>query len=246
MLIRLAEVLGIADLAELTGDQSMTTPRFAYGEHPTVPAIRNAVQRYSLSRPNRPPQPIATLRERAAVAWRLWHQSPNRRTDVGAVLPGLLTDCQDTAAMLDGSARRDAHAVLADVYHLAQHVLVNAAPPELLWLVVERGMAAAQIADQPLALAGAAWTVGNMLRIGGRMDEALALVHDAANLLEPRLPDADDEWRAMWGALQLHGAVTAARAGRDGEAWAHWDRAAEAVQRLPAGYGRHWTAFGGG
>jgi hypothetical protein len=85
-----------------------------------------------------------------------------------------------------------------------------------------------------------------MLRIEGRMDEALALVHDAADLLEPHLPDADDEWRAMWGALQLHGAVTAARAGRDGEAWAHWDRADAAARHLPAGYAHEWTAFGAG
>ena len=173
MLIRLAEVLGLADLAELTGDQSMVIPRFAYGEHPAVPAIRDAVQRYTVSRPDRPPQPVATLRERVAFAWHAWHSSTNRRTDVGSVLPDLLIDCQDTAAVLDGVDRREAHAVLSDAYHLAQHSLVNAAPPELLWLVVERGMAAAQIADQPLALAGAAWTVGNMLRIGGRMDEAL-------------------------------------------------------------------------
>jgi hypothetical protein len=29
----------------------------------------------------------------------------------------------------------------------------------------------------------------------------------------------------MWGALQLHAAITVGRAGRDGGAWAHWDRA---------------------
>ena len=193
MLIRLAEVLGIADLADLTGDQSTRIPRFAYGEHPTVPAIRDAVQRYSLMTQGAGPPPLATLRERVAAAWRDWHQSPNRRSDVGAVLPRLLVDSQDAVAALDGQARREANAVLAEAYHLAQHVLVNAAPPELLWLVVERGMTAAQAADQPLALAGAAWTVGNMLRIGGRMDEALNLVHEAADLLERWQP------AAAWG-----------------------------------------------
>jgi transcriptional regulator with XRE-family HTH domain len=247
MLIRLAEVLGIGDLVELTGDQSMRINRFAYGEHPTVPAIRAAVQRYTLTRPDRPAQPVGVLRERMSAAWRTWHRSPNRRTDVGSVLPDLIVDCQDTVAVLDdGAERRDANAVLAEAYHLAQHVLVNAAPPDLLWLVVERAMAAAQAADRPLALAGGAWTVGNMLRVDGRMDEALALVHDAADLLEPHLADEGDEWRAMWGALQLHGAVTAARAGRDGEAWAHWDRADTAVSHLPPGYAHRWTAFGAG
>jgi hypothetical protein len=48
----------------------------------------------------------------------------------------------------------------------------------------------------------------------------------------------------MWGALQLHAALTCARAGRDGEAWLYWDRAASAVRRLPAGYAHSWTKFG--
>src|SRR5262249_45319141 len=108
----------------------------------------------------------------------------------------------------------------------------------------DRGMAAAQVADDPLALGGAAWTIGMMLRGGGRMDESLRLVHDAAQVLEPHLPDAPADWRGMWGALQLHAANTAARAGREGDAWAHWDRAETAVRRLPAGYSHPWTAFG--
>lgn len=244
MLVRLAEVLDIADLAELTGDQSIIPPRLAYGEHPSVPAIRDVLQRYSLSRPDRPPEPVAALRHRVDAAWRTWHTSPTRRTDVGTVLPALLTDCQTAAALHEGSERREAHAVLADAYHLTQHAIVNAAEPELLWLVVERGMTAAQIADDPLALAGAAWTVGMMLRVGGRMDEAVELVHEAVDLLEPRLPDAPDDWLGMSGALHLHAAQTAARAGRDGQAWAHWDRAERAARRLPSGYAHPWTVFG--
>jgi hypothetical protein len=122
--------------------------------------------------------------------------------------------------------------------------MVNAVELELLWATVERGMAAAQMADEPLALAGAAWTVGMMLRVGGRMDEALLLADEAAGFLEPRLADSPDEWLAMWGALKLHGALSSARAGRDGVAWAYWDRAAEAAARLPDGYGHPWTVFG--
>lgn len=47
----------------------------------------------------------------------------------------------------------------------------------------------------------------------------------------------------MWGALQLHAAATLARAGREGDAWAHWDRAADLARRLPAGYAHPWTMF---
>src|SRR5262245_12465655 len=244
MLIRLAEVLGVTDLAEITGGLSMGITQFQRGEYACVPAICAAVQRYTLIRPSGQPQPVEHLRARAAHAWRTWHTSQNRRTDVGALLPALVTDCRDAAAALDGAERRAAHAVLADAYHLTQHALVNAAEPELLWLVVERAMTAAQVADEPLALAGAAWTVGMMLRQAGRVDEALALVREGADLIDPYLDEAPDDWRGMWGALRLHGAVTAARAGRDGDAWAHWDQAETAVRRLPDAYHHPWTMFG--
>ena len=245
MLLRLAEVLRLDDLATLVGEsQSLEVAGLVRERHPSVSGIRAVVQRYTVSRPDRAPHPVAVLRGRVAAAWRTWHTSLDRRSEVGAVLPPLLTDCQDAAVLLAGPDRRAAYAVLADAYHLAQHVLVNAAEPELLWLVVDRGMAAAQTADEPLALAGAAWTVGMMLRVGGRMEEALALTSEAAGVLEPYLPDAPVEWRAMWGALQLHGALTAARVGREGDAWALWDRADAAARALPAGYAHPWTVFG--
>jgi transcriptional regulator with XRE-family HTH domain len=245
MLIRLAEVLGVTDLADLSGEQSVRVARLVYADHPAVPAIRDAVQRYRLTAPPDEPPPQAELRHRVADAWRVWHGSRVRRTDVGALLPGLLDDCQRSAAGTDGVERRTAHATLASAYQLAQHCLVNASEPALTWLVVERAMAAAQIADEPMALAGAAWTVGMVLRAEGRVDESLDLVHEAADVLAPHLPgQRDDDWRGMWGALQLHGALTAARAGRDGDAWLHWDRAAETARRLPAGYHHPWTVFG--
>jgi transcriptional regulator with XRE-family HTH domain len=244
MLLRLAEVLRV-DLVALTGEQSVPIAGFAYGWHAVVPAVRDAVQRYTVTRPEEAPYPVAVLRDRAASAWRSWHTSPTRRTDVGTVLPALLSDCHAAAAILDGADRRAAHAVLADAYRLAQHVLVNAAKPELMWLVAERSMNAAHIADQPVALAGAAWTVGMVLRTAGRMDEALALVDEAATVLEPALPEAPHDWRGLWGALQLHAASTLARTGREGDAWARWTRAADTVRQLPSGYAHSWSMFSG-
>jgi len=99
-------------------------------------------------------------------------------------------------------------------------------------------------AGTPAALAGAAWTLGMVQRSAGDTDGALTLVRDAAGLLEPRLEDAGDEMRAMYGALQLHAATTAARAGREGDAWRHWDTARATAGRL-GGYHHPWTMFGG-
>ena len=38
--------------------------------------------------------------------------------------------------------------------------------------------------------------------------------------------------RALYGALQLHAATTAARGGREGDAWRHWDAASATAGRL--------------
>jgi hypothetical protein len=105
-------------------------------------------------------------------------------------------------------------------------------------------MTAAQEADTPAALAGAAWTLGMVQRSAGDTDGALTLTREAADMLEPRLEDAGDELRALYGALQLHAATTAARAGREGDAWRHWDTASATASRLPGGYYHSWTMFG--
>jgi hypothetical protein len=105
-------------------------------------------------------------------------------------------------------------------------------------------MAAAQDADTPVALAGAAWTLGMVQRSAGDTDGALTLARDAAGLLEPRLEDADDKLRALYGALQLHAATTAAKGGREGDAWRHWDAASATAERLPGGFYHPWTMFG--
>ena len=83
----------------------------------------------------------------------------------------------------------------------------------MTWTAADRAMSAAQDADQPLALAGAAWTLGMVQRSAGDTDGALALATQAAALLEPALEESGDEPRALYGALQLHAAITAAQAG---------------------------------
>src|SRR5260370_18225352 len=46
-------------------------------------------------------------------------------------------------------------------------------------------------------------------------------------------------------ARHLHAATTAARAGREADAWRHWDAARAAAGRLSDRYHHPWTVFGG-
>jgi hypothetical protein len=224
---------------DLGGAVSVPVSSFARIPHDAVPAIRDPLLTVPAG-----PADVAALAARTADAWLLWHQSTEHRTDVGRILPRLVTDARIAARTAEGQDRRAASAVLADVYALVQHEMVWASEAELTWTAADRAMTAAQEADTPAALAGAAWTLGMVQRSAGDTDAALTLAQEAAGLLEPRLEDADDEMRGLYGALQLHAATTAARARREGDAWRHWDAASATAGRLPGGYYHPWTMFG--
>jgi transcriptional regulator with XRE-family HTH domain len=250
LLIKLAEALAVGDVAVLAGTDmdlgaaaSVPVSSFARVPHDAVPAIREAVRDPLLVLPTRTVD-VAALAARTTDSWRLWHQSAQHRTDVGRVLPRLVTDARVAARTAEGAGRRAANAVLADVYALVQHEVVWASETELTWIVADRAMTAAQEADMPGALAGAAWTLAIVQRSTGDTDAAMTLALEAAGLLVPRLEDAGDELRAMYGALYLHAATTAARAGREGDAWRYWDIASGTANRLAGGYYHQWTMFG--
>jgi transcriptional regulator with XRE-family HTH domain len=249
LLVKLAEALAVGDVTVLAGidmdlgGASVPVGSFARIPHDAVPAIREAVRAPLLTVPDGPAG-VGALASRTADAWVTWHASAEHRTDVGRVLPRLVTDARIAARTATGEDRRAANAVLADVYALVQHEVVWASETELMWTAADRAMTAAQEADQPLPLAGAAWTLGMVQRSAGDTDGALTLADEAAGLLEPRLEDGTDELRAMYGALRLHAATTAARAGREGDAWRHWDAADGTASRLSDHYHHPWTMFG--
>jgi transcriptional regulator with XRE-family HTH domain len=250
VLVKLAEALAVGDIAVLAGTDmdiggadSIPVASFARIPHDAVPAIRDAIRDPMLSAPSAHAD-IESLSSRVADAWQLWHTSREHRTDVGRILPRMITDARVAARSAEGPERRSANAVLADVYALVQHEVVWASEAELTWTVADRAMSAAQEADTPVALAGAAWTLGMVQRSVGDTDGALSLARDAAALLEPLLEEATDEVRGLAGALDLHAAMTCARAGREGDAWRHWDQARVTAQRLPDHYHHPWTMFG--
>ena len=207
VLVKLAEALAVGDVAVLAGTDmdlggaaSVPVASFARIPHDAVPAIREAVRDPMLTVPAGPVD-VAALAARTADAWLLWHQSPEHRTDVGRILPRLVTDARIAARDGRGPGRRAASAVLADVYALVQHEVVWASEAELTWTAADRAMTAAQDADTPAALAGAAWTLGMVQRSAGDTDGALTLARDAAGLLEPawKTPTTSCAgWTARW------------------------------------------------
>ncbi len=245
VVLRIAEVLRVGDLADLTGDQSMSVAMFTGPGHPRLPQVRAAIDAFPLA--SRQPAPSTThLQERLVRAWQARHSAPNHRDVVGALLPALIQDAQRAVLQADsGRERRTAQGLLAEVYGLSQFFLAYQPDPALLWRAVERGMVAAQESEDPHAIGVAAWLATQAHRDSGHahFDAADAVNLATLRYLEPLLPDAAPDVLAITGALRFEAGYTAARRGDTGTAWRYWDTARTIAERLADDYYHPVTSF---
>lgn len=243
MLLRIAQALELDDLAELTGNgHAVPVTVYAGQRHAALSAVQAALTEYRITAA---PAPVSVphLAERLRVAWLVRHSSPDHRTQLGTLLPGLISDAQAAVRGLTGPERREARRVLSGVYQLADFYVAYQPSPELVWMVADRALTEAQEADDPYAIAGGAWAMVQALRDAGRWDEAVSLAADAQRQLLPYLDGAPADWRGMAGALDAEIAYVHARRGRHGEAWAHWEAAERVANGLGADYRHTQTSF---
>ncbi|GAA3230383.1 helix-turn-helix domain-containing protein [Streptomyces sp. XM83C] len=246
IILRIAELLRVRDLADLTGDQSMHVDLFVGPGHPRLAAVKAAVDAFPLAASDHEAPSTQHLRHRLDRAWAARHEAPNHREVVGALLPDLIRDAQLAVRQADTApARRAAQAVLSEVYSLSQFFVAYQPDSSLLWRVAERGMVAAQDSEDPHAIGVAAWLAAQAHRDSGpnHYDAADAVTMEALRYLEPHLPDASDDVLAIAGALQAEAGYTAARRGESGEAWGWWDKAEKTSRKLPADYYHPVTSF---
>ncbi|MBB5998256.1 hypothetical protein HNR25_002007 [Streptomonospora salina] len=231
-------------MSDLTGDERLAAASYTKAAHDALPTVKDALTSYTFGREADEAPTAAELIERVRQTWQLWHGNRDHRSRVAAVLPGLLSDLQHAARTLQGDDRRRALAALAETYHLTQLYLSFQPTPELVTLTGDRSMSAAQDADDPHAIAVAAWYLNHVFRDAGERHEArVDLAMRAADLLRP---DNGPEDLARWGLLQLAAALSYAKIGRAGDAWRYWDRAEDAAQRLGDRYAHPWLMFGRG
>ncbi|MCX5202675.1 helix-turn-helix domain-containing protein [Streptomyces sp. NBC_00237] len=245
LLLRLAEAIGVDDLAELTGEERLAASTFTKGVHPGLPRIRNALTTYNFRDSGQEPQSAAELAARVRQAWDLWHGNGDHRSRIADLVPGLLEDLQHAARAYDGTERRRVLVALAETYHLTQLYLSFQPAPDLVMLTGDRAMSAAQDADSPRAIAVAAWYMNHVFRDAGEASEArvdLAMKADA--LIRTTTGNAEDI--ARHGLLHLAAALSYAKVGRDGDAWRHWDKADRAAKKLGPEYTHPYLIFGNG
>lgn len=243
VLLRIAQVLDLQDLADLTGNGvAVPVATFAGGSHAALTEVRSALTDYRISTDTGPVS-VEHLALRLRQAWQVRHSSPDHRTQLGSLLPGLIRDAQRAVRQAATEERRSARRVLAGVYQLADFYVAYQPAPELVWLVADRALTEGQEADDPYVVAGGAWAMVGALRDAGRWEEAIGLATDALARLQPFLDDAPDDWWGMVGALEAEIAYVYARRGRAGQAWAHLERAGSIAERLGGGYRHVQSSF---
>lgn len=242
ILLRVAEVLRIRDLSQLTGNQSMPRNLFAGPGHPALPAVRDAINTVALAITEEPVG-LDQLRARLDAAWQARHASPDHRTVLGGLLPDLIRDAKHAVRSYEGEDRRRALALLAGVYNLAQFFVAYQPAGDLLWRIVERSIMAAEESEDPRAFGGAVWLATQAHRDVGDFEAAETVNREGLEVLKPSMENADAGLRGMWGALHFEAAYTAARSGHQGEAWGWWDRADQIAQRLPVDHYDPMTSF---
>ncbi|WKE73120.1 helix-turn-helix transcriptional regulator [Streptomyces sp. WP-1] len=243
--LRIAEILRVRDLADLTGRPDGHVDLFIGPGHPRLAAVKAAIDSFQFTAGVEPP-PVAHLEARLHAAWKARHASKNHREAIGKLLPDLLRDAQALVRHAESAAdRRAAQALLGQIYSLSQFFIAYQPDSSLLWRVAERGMIAAQESEDPHTIGVAAWLLAQAHRDNGprHYDAADAVNLEAVRFLEPLLPEAGDDVLAITGALEFELGYTAARRRETGTAWRHWDRANDMAARLPSDYYHPVTSF---
>jgi hypothetical protein len=159
------------------------------------------------------------------------------------MLPEMIRDARTAVRAYGGADRRRASAILAQVYNLTQFFVAYQPSAELLWRVAERALIAAEESEDARTFGGAVWLMAEAHRESGDFEAAEAVSREGLETIEPHMEDADDDLRAMWGALCFAVAFTAARSGEEGNAWHWWERANATAKTLPTSHYDPLTSF---
>jgi transcriptional regulator with XRE-family HTH domain len=246
VLNQVAAVLNVPT-TELSPDPLLQ--REAAAEHSIVPAIRKALSRHDaltgiLRSPSAadPTASPAELEAGAERAWELTHAS--RYTELEEFLPALISEAEVSARRLSGTKQKAAFRSLAVTYQATAAVMAKLREVDAGWVAGERSIAAAEQADAPLLAAAGAFRIAHAFLSGNRTEEALETARSAAAALEPGVVDGRPELIALWGALNLAGAVAATREAQEETARRCMRKAEDAAHRLGTDRNDFHSEFG--
>jgi transcriptional regulator with XRE-family HTH domain len=238
---RFSRILGIR-VSELLGESATEHDERV---HPVGYAVQSALMTYA-GVDDAPD--LLSLRGRVDRAWSIWQGSPHRYTEVSEVLPVLVTDVQAAQRGLargsESDQRREIQRISADLFFLLRTFTKRIGRTDLSLLVADRGVLAAEAADDPVRMAAAKWNLGHILLAQGQADGAEEVALKAIEDLQRETADDNHDAVGMAGALWLVSAVAAVR---NNDPWTARDRLRE--KALPAAQvigdtNVMWTVFG--
>ncbi|MFE0020353.1 helix-turn-helix domain-containing protein [Amycolatopsis sp. NPDC059021] len=238
VLAQLAQVLRV-ELADLLG--TVPTARRPRLTDVTADAIYRAMTTPVL--PTAELTSPTSLHREVRAAWQTWQASPHRYSELTTDLPELIAATEAAVRQTNGSLQRQAHAIAADLYGLLRTVTKRIGRIDLSLLAADRAMRAAELADDPVRLAGASWNLTQVLLADGQAEGAETVAMQAFDRLREPARHNDPDAIALSGALLLIAGVAAVRGGN---VWIGRDRLHEAAPFADRTGERNtcWTAFG--
>jgi hypothetical protein len=152
----------------------------------------------------------------------------------------LLADAKAAASRRESG---EVHGILALTYQAAASVLTKCGEPDLAWVAAERGIGAAEKANDPAIHGSLVRSVAFSMLATGRLESAMRLVDSGTRFLEPEVGKRS-AISSVYGMLFLVGAMAAARFGDAGKTADYLNAADNAAQYLGYDGNDLWTAFG--
>jgi transcriptional regulator with XRE-family HTH domain len=244
-LTEIARVLGVRDLAELTGRPLALAPNGG-PEHSSVAAIRASMSQLpgllgdTLTTNTLAPPELAT---KVADAWQIYDHDTNRYTALGPLLPTLLGEAHRTVRNAADQAPAATRSLI-EVYNLLQVYLKRLGERDLARIAADRALSLATNLGDPVLIGAAAWNLCAILTNRGEAAESLDLAFATIGTLTPIPDDASPEYISVYGALHVSAVIAAARSGKPKTGWELLHKADGIARRLGGDRNDWRTSFG--
>ncbi|MGH3860741.1 helix-turn-helix domain-containing protein [Actinokineospora sp.] len=188
------------------------------------------------------PVDVQRLSLRADQAWEFAHES--RHEDLSHLLGTLIPELEYASRKTTGANRRHLCAAKAKAYHAAAGVLSKLGETAAAWVAVDRSIAAAEDADDPLLMGAGAFRLAIVFQQARRFDLVKRTATTAITALSRLAEKGDLGAIALSGALFLQLSVASARSNEGDEAYSYLAKAGRAAKRIGADTNNHNTEFG--
>ena len=184
-------------------------------------------------------EPIQQDLDRVMLAYQA-----SRFDDMLDQLPDLIEKSHRATYCYRGRQRRFANQVLALSSHASAMVLTKVGEHDLAWIASDRGLNAADDAEDEAIVGSLRRSMVHTLQTHGRNDAATRLAERTADDLRSTLPAGDARQASVYGTLLLAASMAAARAGDQSGVHELLDEADHYAQKLGRDANHLWTAFG--